>query len=226
MTREDERLHEALLAAIVDQRLAPGTRLAEVEVAAAYGSTRRHVERALLRLEVDGLVTRRRNCGVAVASPSGDTARELFRTRRMIEGAVVRELAGHATRAALMPLRINLRAEAEARSRGQTREAVKLSGDFHVLLARAAGSAETERVVRCLVVRTSLVTLLYGNADALACWNDDHGALLDLLLAGDADAAAALMSHHLEHVEGALRLPRAPRRRDLASVLASGAVPA
>ena len=102
---EDTRLHAAIVAAIVDQRLLPGTRLGEVEVAETYGSTRRHVERALLRLECDGLVVRRRNCGVAVASPDQAQARELFQLRRMVEESVVRELARHVTRGALVPLR-------------------------------------------------------------------------------------------------------------------------
>jgi DNA-binding GntR family transcriptional regulator len=221
VAREDERLYEALAEAIADQRLGPGTRLAEVEVAETYGSTRRHVERALLRLETDGLVTRRRHAGVTVATPSTEEARALFRTRRMVEGAVVRDLAADATRATLMPLRINLRAEADARDLGQTREAVRLSGAFHVLLAQATGSIEVALLVRRLVVRSALVTHLYGNREALACWNDDHGRLLDLLAAGEADAAAMLMQHHLAHVEQALRLPGGAGRRDLKSVLAA-----
>jgi DNA-binding GntR family transcriptional regulator len=219
MLAEDERLYEALLAAIADQRLPPGTRLGEVEVADTYGSTRRHVERALLRLACDGLAVRRRNSGAAVASPSAEEARSLFQLRRMVEEAVVRELSRHATRAALVPLRVNLKAEAEARRAGQVREAVKLSGEFHVLLAQATGNAEAARMVRRMVVQTSLVTQLYGNAEALACWHDDHGALADLLLQGDEDGAAALMLGHLRHVEGALRLPKPRFARPLRRLL-------
>ena len=212
---EDTRLHAAIVAAIVDQRLLPGTRLGEVEVAETYGSTRRHVERALLRLECDGLVVRRRNCGVAVASPDQAQARELFQLRRMVEESVVRELARHVTRGALVPLRANLKAEAQARAAGQAREAVKLSGEFHMLLAQATGNREAAAMVGRMVVQTSLVTQLYGNADALACWNDDHGDLLDLLLLGDQDGAARLMREHLDHVESALRLPQRRQRARL-----------
>jgi DNA-binding GntR family transcriptional regulator len=223
MQSEDERLYEALIAAIVDQRLLPGTRLGEVEVADTYGSTRRHVERALLRLQCDGLVVRRRNSGAAVASPSAGQARDLFQLRRMVETAMAREVARHATRAALVPLRVNLKAEAEARARGQVREAVKLSGEFHLLLAQATGNSEAAAIVRRMVVQTSLVTRLFGNADALACWHDDHGALIELLLAGDGEGAAGLMHRHLAHVEAALRLPPARQYRGLRGALVQSA---
>jgi DNA-binding GntR family transcriptional regulator len=85
---------------------------------------------------------------------------------------------------------------------------VRLSGEFHIILARLSQSRELERQVELLVARTSLVTQLYANPNALGCWHHQHDEFLNMLSRRDADRAAQLMVQHLQELESALRVDR------------------
>ncbi|MEC9431817.1 MAG: GntR family transcriptional regulator [Pseudomonadota bacterium] len=204
-----ETLHAALMEAIADQRLAPGDRLTETELAAIFGLSRRQVEKALVRLCVDGLATAEANRGVFVARPDAAEARDVFALRRLLE----REATAAATRAAaagdraLVPaLRAAMAAEHAARAAGDARQAVRRSGEFHSRIGDASGNRELAGLVRRLVARSALIVRLHRNEAAMSGWHDDHGRLVDLIAAGEAEAAGAEMVRHLEAVESALRL--------------------
>lgn len=68
------------------------------------------------------------------------------------------------------------------------------------------------RFVAELISRSALVIALHGATRASSCGTSEHEALLDALARHDADAAEALMVHHLAHVEAdlVLDLTRAP----------------
>lgn len=218
--REDEAIHGMLVDAICDQRLLPGTRLVELELAASLSTTRRHVERALIRLAHDGLVLLRPNRGACIAAPSTQQALDLFTLRRIVETGLVRALAAITTATRLAPLRRNLDAEHAARREGRSREAVRLSGAFHVLLAQAAAEAPGAALMQKLIAQTALVTRLYGNERGLDCWHDEHDGLLDALQNRDASTACARMEAHLEHLRQDLRIDPILRRRRLRIILA------
>jgi DNA-binding GntR family transcriptional regulator len=99
------------------------------------------------------------------------------------------------------------------------RQAVRHSGRFHLLLAAASGNHDFEITVRRLLARTSLVVKLYGNADGLACWHNDHLALIRAIAAGEADEAAGLMRRHLGEIEATLRLEHETRGENLAAMI-------
>jgi len=86
------------------------------------------------------------------------------------------------------------------------REAIRLSGGFHVLVADLSGNPILAAAVRLLVARTSLVIALFDNRGGLACWHGDHTAFVELVRRRRHRAAAALMRHHLVEIERDLRL--------------------
>lgn len=200
--------YRQLYAAIVDQRLSAGARLTETALAQILSSSRRHVDKALWLLAEQRLVQIRRNAGAWVAVPSLIEAREIYELRLILEAAVVRKVCSVLRPDGLKLLKQNLDAETRARQRGDQRMAVRLSGEFHVILARLAQSHELERQVELLVARTSLVTQLYANPNALGCWHHQHHDLVDLLSRRDAQRASALMEQHLQELESALRVDR------------------
>ena len=85
-------------------------------------------------------------------------------------------------------------------------EAVRLSGDFHVLLAELSGSSILARLMRELTPLTCLAILTFEAPTAVACPNDEHAWLIDAIERGDTDGAARLMTEHLTHIESALKL--------------------
>ena len=203
-------IHGRIYKAIVEHRLQPGTKLAEERVAELFGVSRTQVRGVLQRLAVEQLVTLVHNRGAFVATPSAAQAHDVLDVRRTLEPGVVARLieridSGEA-RYAIKQLRRLVKREQQAHARGDRRTAVRLSGDFHVLLAELSGSSIYHRMMRELTPLTCLAILSFEAPTAAACPNDEHARLIDAIEAQDIGLAAALMTEHLNHIERALNL--------------------
>src|SRR2546430_16415048 len=84
----EDRVFHAVLDAILDHRLAPGTRLGERELSELLGASRGAVRAALSRLGHSLLVELRPNRAAIIANPSAAETRDVFEARRAIESAV------------------------------------------------------------------------------------------------------------------------------------------
>ena len=193
----DGRVYGAIYAAIVDHRLPPGTALPEDTLAAAFGFSRTVIRKALQRLAHDHLVDQRPNRGACVARPSIEEAREVFAAREVVERATVATAAHAARPADLARLQRNLEAGAAAVARGDRRAHIRLSGEFHLLVAEIGGNRALAGFVGQLAARSSLILALYETPGRTPCAEEDHAALLAALAAHDEPRAQALMSAHL-----------------------------
>ncbi|WP_237480996.1 GntR family transcriptional regulator [Lichenibacterium dinghuense] len=204
-------IHAAILLAVVEQRLPPGTKLPEDQLAAHFAVSRTLVRGALQALAGDGVVMLARNRGAAVASPSPQDARDLFDARRVVEAATAAraaERAGPDGWAMLDRLTAEGRAALAEGDRGR---AIRLSGEFHVALARLAEQPVLEAFLAELVARSSLVIALYGHRGRSDCGDHDHLGLVAALRDRDAGRAVRLMTEHLREIESDLDLGRARR---------------
>ncbi len=216
-------IREQLRDAIIDRRLAPGTKLSELEVGTLFDVSRTVVRAALQMLAFEGLVRSERNRGAFVANPSPDEAREVFSSRRLIEPAVALAAAERIRPADISAFRSRLADEARLmaeRGASVRRAEIRASGDFHLLLASVAGNAILERFVEELVARSSLVIALYGRTGASSCGHSDHGQILAALEKRDGQLASRLLLHHIDHIEADLDL-RVTRGMPLSEALAS-----
>lgn len=217
----DDRVYRAIHEAILDHRLPPGTRLAEIALAGLFGATRTVVRKALARLEHERLVELRANRGAVVASPSIDESRHLFGARRAIECAIVRALSRSITRAQARELRALVREEVSAYRRGEMRHGLKLSIAFHRKIAAMAGNTVLCEFLDQLVARTPLVLLAYrGPQGHAACTDDEHSAIAEAIAAGEGDRASRLMSAHLDAIASQLRLADEDPATNLATIFA------
>jgi DNA-binding GntR family transcriptional regulator len=89
-----EQVASALRDLIVDGTVRPGTHLSEGPVSQQLGVSRNTVREALQILISQGLVRREMHRGAYVAEVNADDVRDIFRVRRLVELAVVGELAG------------------------------------------------------------------------------------------------------------------------------------
>ncbi len=200
----DSAIVERIVAAVMEQKLAARAKLPEAALCDAFGSSRTQIRRVLVVLAERGVVTLHPNRGAFVARPSAEEARDVFEARRAIERSIVLSAATRVDADALSELRANAHAGAGAEASGDRSESIRLSGQFHLRLAEVAGNAVLARFLEDLVTRTSLIIGLYGSRSARACSESEHDALVDALARGDGPAAAAVMEHHLRHVESAL----------------------
>lgn len=191
---------------IVDQRLPPGTKLNELTLCEIFNIGRRHIGQVLSRLANDGLIELHANRGAFVGAPDVAEARAIFEARRAIEGEITRIVASNGSREMLVRLKRNVEEESACRRQGRIREAIRLSGQFHILLGEIAGNPILAGLVRNLVARTSLVVSLYENQNTMVCWHDDHGGFIKLLEKRRIAPAVAFMRKHLSHVEESLNL--------------------
>jgi DNA-binding GntR family transcriptional regulator len=202
----DEDIADRVVAAISNQDLPPGTKLGELQLGAVFGVSRTRIRQVLFRLATARVITISLNRGAFVARPTPQEAREVFDARRVIEPAIIAQLAKTITPFHLARLRAHLEAENAARAGSDYRTLVRLTGIFHVLIAEMAGNTVLADMLRALVARSSLIIALYPSRNPATCPPDEHRTLIDALARHDAARATTLMRQHLEHVECALAL--------------------
>lgn len=209
--------------AIVQRSLRPGARLKEEELADVFQVSRARIRQALAALEKDGLVTLVPNRGACIAEPSVEEARDAFYARNFIEKRLVERLCSTITAEGADALRAHIAQERKAHAAGDGEAIIRLSGQFHLLIARLAGAGFIGGILRTLTTRTSLITAMYQTASTQTCGPDEHALIAEAIASGDAAAAVAAMERHLHHLETALELHKAaPPATDLRRALAAG----
>ena len=218
----ENEIYERMVDTILSHRLPPGTKLVEDRLATAFGVSRTRIRPVLVRLANERIVTMTLNRGATVAQPDEAEAREVFEVRRLIEPTLVARFVGEAGPADIAQLAQCIADEEAARAAGDLRRAVRCSGDFHLLIAGAAGQRTLGRILRELVSRTSLVLMMYARRPQVeACGCTAHRALLAAIRLRDAEAAGRLMLEHLAQLEAQLQFTQTePMAPDLLALFA------
>lgn len=201
-----ESIYQDMLTAIMEHRLLAGTKLVEERLCEVTGASRARIRQVFARLAHEKLVTLVPNRGAFISSPSVEEARQVFQARRLVERELAGVLAGQATAAQVRTLRRHLQQEDQARGRGDRAAVIRLSGEFHIVVAEMTGNAILEKLVREMVSLTCLIITLYDRPGAPACPEHEHRDLVDAIEQRDTARAESLMSEHLEHIEGSLDL--------------------
>lgn len=194
--------YERLRSLVTSGEISPGTRLAEVPLAAQLGVSRPTVREVLRRLESDGLADSDGR-SLRVAQMDAAELRSALLTRSALDGlhaeltaARVRE--GEVAPAALRRL-ARLAADTErATNRGDHRSAIELNRAFHQAIDQLAGSPVSEaaagRLWERILVSTERSLAVPGRGDIV---NREHRDLLAAIVAGEAERARALASRHV-----------------------------
>ena len=200
------QIAEQLTEAVHEHRLQPGAKLREDEVSEIFGVSRTIVRQALRSLEFEGLLTIEKNRGAFVSKPTLKEAHEVFQARALLEPTTARAAAERASDADMDLLERHIEAEHAALARDEAGLALKLSGDFHLEIARIADQHTIEQFLRQLVSRSSLVIALYWRRRNALCESNAHHALLDAFRNRDGVSAEELMKGHLLDIYSQLDL--------------------
>ena len=206
--------YETLRRAILEQAIAPGTRLPEDELAAQFGVSRTPIRAVLARLQNEGLVSSGPRRTASVAEPGLAEARKVFELRRALEREAVRLAAQNWSSTHERRLQQILKQEEQARSAGDARASIRLAGDFHLALGQAADNFLLERYLGETVSRCSLVLAVHSRPHSEDCAISEHKQILERLRAGRAADAVAAMDAHIEAIARRASLhtdPPAPR---------------
>ncbi|MES2973828.1 MAG: GntR family transcriptional regulator [Pseudomonadota bacterium] len=208
MNRQEEAIYQTLAQTLLAGRLPPGTQLIEMRLATVFGVSRERVRKVLHRLGHERLLELIPNRGAFVSDPTLAQAREIYEARRIIEGGIAARLAGRLGPVQLAQLRAHGEREHEAAHAGDRALSIKLSGQFHLLLAACTDSPFVVREVQELVSRTSMLVAFFEPAASSECALEEHEEIMAALSAGDAARAMKAMHVHLSLIETRLR-PRA-----------------
>ncbi len=205
---DDQIIYDVLSEALLSGQLAAGAKLGEQRLATTFGVTRERIRKVLHRLGHERLIEIIPNRGAYVVNPSIQDAHEIYEARRIVEGGIAWRLAECLNDEQRASLRIHFASEQHAHHQRSRAESVRLSGEFHIILAHMTGNDFLIRTMQELVAKTSMLVALFEDSNATACAVDEHEAILRALEERDSPAAAHAMMVHLALIETRL-LPRA-----------------
>ncbi|MFD2740402.1 GntR family transcriptional regulator [Sulfitobacter aestuarii] len=193
-------VYDSLRQAIIEQALKPGVKLPEDSIGETFSVSRTTVRSALVRLDAEGLVDLQPNRGASVAVPSIEEAHDIFEMRQCLEREVMQRLCAMDRAPVIKALKAHLAEEKKYLDVDTTRS-IRLSGEFHILLAELTGSKILANYVNEIVSRCSLVLARFAQAHSAKCGLDEHTEIIAAIEAGDAERATARMHHHLHGVQ-------------------------
>lgn len=206
LASEVQRRIEAL---ILGGALEPGERLNEVALARQLGVSRGPVREAARALERTGLVTVIMNRGAFVRSMGIDEVMEAYELNAVLFGFAAGKLAASVAAAQAIELREAVDGMDRAAEVGDPERFFALNTLFHERLVAFAGNRQAEAVY---LASTRKLLLLrrrtFDRSQNMAASNAQHRAVLDAVVAGDAELARLQAEAHT----------RAGRARFLAAI--------
>lgn len=198
-----ERVEVALEAAIRSGEMAPGELFSAPALAARFNVSATPVREAMLNLEKLGFVEAVRNKGFRVTTIRDEDVTNIVAVRRLLEPALMRQLAGEIPADAYADLRATADAIVEGAAKGDLTTYLEADRAFH----ESVNSHSDNPRLTSLISQLRKETRLPGLASLLATEElsksaAEHHELLDLLESGDAERAEAVMHRHIGHVIG------------------------
>ncbi|WP_030242862.1 GntR family transcriptional regulator [Streptomyces sp. NRRL S-350] len=196
-----DQVAHALRAALISGELRPGVVYSAPALAADFGVSATPVREAMLDLTREGLVEAVRNKGFRVTELTERDLDDYTEIRALIEVPTVGRVARTAAKEQLERLRPQAEAIVAAARKHDLIGYLEADRQFHLDLLGLAGNARLVDVVGDLRKRSRLYGLTrLDERGELVSSAEEHLELLDLMIAGDAEAAEACMTRHLSHV--------------------------
>lgn len=194
-------LYSRLLDAIFEQRIHSASRFTEESLAQMFGARRSDVRDVLTRLSHQHIILLRANHRPRVAELDAEQVRQALHARRLAEIMLVRLACQRPCAQDLKQLRALLDNERQCAERGP---AIRLSGEFHLQLAKMAGNAPLAHFLESLVPLTSLAIAQLDLQPQDYCAGQVHIEMVDAVEGGNAATAVMLMNRHMDHLEQTL----------------------
>ncbi len=198
-----DQAQRVIRARIISGAMRPGQLYALGAVASELGVSVTPVREAVLELAREHLVELARNRGFRVREMTEHELNEIVEFRKIIEVGAVRMLAERQLLDQASDLRELAKATEKYAAVGDWVGFLDSDRDFHLGIL---GHLKNQRLIQ---VAGSLrdQSRLYGldrvaGTDSLTQSTHEHAALLDAIIGGRADDAAAIMDRHLQHARG------------------------
>lgn len=216
---------------IVEGKLRPGQTLPpERMLAQQFGVSRPSLREALLKLEARGLLRVERKGGFSVTDVTAPTMtdplvhllrrhpnaqQDVLEMRHGLEMVAAYFAALRANKDDRLRLRRAFDQMIRTRAKGDTLADAEADAGFHLAVAEASHNVALIHVMRGIynLMRTSMHhawEVLYEDAEGVRLLHDQHRAMLEAIVAGDADRAREAAHLHLSFVRESLQQSRSP----------------
>ena len=179
-----EQAYDAILAAIGDGRLAPGSRLNQDDLAARMGISRQPVGQALSILKAQGFVRDTGRRGLIVAPLEREFFRAIYELREALDALAASLAAQRSTPRDASEGRALIAEGREAIRSGRTELLVDADVRFHLFICRVAGNPLLADTLKLYWhhLRRAMGEVLRDTDRHQRIW-DDHEAILEAIVA-------------------------------------------
>lgn len=193
-----QMIHNTLYYRIVSESLKPGDHLLECFLAEDMKVSRTPVRKAIIRLEEEGLVRRRRGHAI-VESVSRRDIEDALEIRAVLEKLAVSDAICHMNQEGIAQME---RANGEfcrALSEGDLVSSVDADGTFHDIICQLSGNRTLLKLIREFenTIYRCRVRALHACQDSRILVQE-HEAIIAGLKARDAEAAVHAVTRHIE----------------------------
>jgi DNA-binding GntR family transcriptional regulator len=205
---KDESIYQALITAIVEHQLPPGSKLPEEALTKVFGVSRTGIRKVLQRLAAVQMVTLTPKRGAHVASPTAEEAQDIFRTRTLLEVANLADVLAHCQPSHLMALQAIIHQEQQAHEIHDGPAAIRHSAEFHIQLQAISGNQVLTDIVARLSQRSSLVIAAWGAPWHRGCRCNDHEQVVTQLRDKALQPLSDTLTHHFDQIVSSLNFER------------------
>lgn len=199
-----EKLASAIADGILDGTLKPGERLDEAGLAQQHGVSRTPVREALRQLTTSGLIDMRPRKGAVVSTATPAQIESLFVAMAEMEATCARLCALSMTPVERRRLQARQEQMLELADAGDPDAYSDANIAFHSAIYTGAHNAPLADYAMSLRRRVGpFRRVQFRMQGRLKRSNEEHGAVVRAILAGDAVGAHAAMLHHVSLVEDA-----------------------
>ena len=204
-----DRAYAEIKQLILSSALPAGAFLAERQLASQLGMSKTPIRAALERLELEGFVTISPQQGIIIRDLSVHDIADQYEIRTALESFVLRSLAGRLLPAQVRRLQANLDAQ-KANGAGDVERGIALDTEFHILFCEFLGNREILRVMGQLreKIHRVIAQVVKLHPDRMAGSYEEHCAIAQAVIDGDAALAARRIEEHLEVGKQSLLSPR------------------
>ncbi|WP_077797827.1 GntR family transcriptional regulator [Streptomyces sp. JHA26] len=197
-TSTAERVSDILRSRIADGYFPPGTRLSEDSIGGALGVSRNTLREAFRLLTHERLLVHELNRGVFVRVLTVEDVEDIYRTRSLVECAVVRSLGEPPY--GLDGVASAVEAGWRAADEGDWKGVGTANIHFHQELVALAGSERTDELMRSVFAELRLAFHVVDDPRRLhEPYIARNAEILAALRAGDREEAARLLGVYLEN---------------------------
>ena len=194
-----ERIVETIRNAIVNGQLAPGTRIAEPELADKFGISRTPIREAFRQLESEGFITVVPRKGAIVASLSPQDISDFYDLKMVLEGYAARCAVKTLKEGDLTKMEtVNRQIEAAAKKK-DLRRLLDLHNEFHDIFLKACGNEKLHSIIQGMVMQFQRYRLVLAMPGRIEGSIRQHQEIVEAFRKKDGHLAESLVQKNAQY---------------------------